>query len=308
MHHLVPHFILEKFTQGLFKGQFQAVSLFVDISGFTIVTETLMQHGQHGAEVLADVMVTIFEPLIESIYQHGGFICNFAGDAFTALFPVDKNAGLMHRHALAAAWHIQHQLEAMPEQATPYGHFNFTVKIGLATGLIDWGILAGPDPHQHAYYFKGQAIDRCIKAEHYANGGDLIMSQTAYQKIPGLVTTRSIGDSHYVKAISITGTLPLSQVISLADVTLAQATAFYSRSLLTQTMRGEFRYALNMFINLSGIRTHQQLFAFMQVVFKLQQQYGGFLNRIDFGDKGCHLLFFWGAPMILNGPSTLFLI
>jgi hypothetical protein len=33
------------------------VGLFVDISGFTQFMETLMQHGQHGAEVMASVML-----------------------------------------------------------------------------------------------------------------------------------------------------------------------------------------------------------------------------------------------------------
>ena len=38
----------------------------------------------------------------------------------------------------------------------------------------------------------------------------------------------------------------------------------------------------------------------MQTVFDLQAKYGGLLNRLDFGDKGCSLLLFWGAPVAMR--------
>ena len=84
---LVPYFILEKYAQQEQNGRFPATALFVDISGFSAITDQLMQHGQHGAEVLAGVMGAIFEPLISAIYGQGGFVTGFAGDAFTAVFP-----------------------------------------------------------------------------------------------------------------------------------------------------------------------------------------------------------------------------
>ena len=88
MHRLVSPFILEKYTAGESSGQLDAATLFVDVSGFSTMTSALMQHGQHGAEVLAQVMRAIFDPLVEAVYAHDGFITVFAGDAFTAVFPV----------------------------------------------------------------------------------------------------------------------------------------------------------------------------------------------------------------------------
>ena len=57
MHNLVPQFILERLAEEDQQGTFTAVGLFIDISGFTQLMETLMQHGQHGAEVMASVML-----------------------------------------------------------------------------------------------------------------------------------------------------------------------------------------------------------------------------------------------------------
>ena len=85
IHYLVPHFILERFGQGQRCGEIEAVGLFVDISGFTAITDALMSHGQYGSELLTDAMGAIFGPMVETIYRQGGFICGFAGDAFTAV-------------------------------------------------------------------------------------------------------------------------------------------------------------------------------------------------------------------------------
>ena len=61
--------------------------MFVDLSGFTRLTESLMAKGPEGAEELSDVLNHIFQPTVELVYEQGGFIPYFAGDSFTAIFP-----------------------------------------------------------------------------------------------------------------------------------------------------------------------------------------------------------------------------
>lgn len=107
MHQLVPEFILRKLGQEELEGEFQATALFIDITGFSTMTETLMQHGQHGAEVLADLMCSVFDPMITTVYQYGGFVSTLAGDAITAIFPSNNKTELSVRQALASAWDIR---------------------------------------------------------------------------------------------------------------------------------------------------------------------------------------------------------
>jgi class 3 adenylate cyclase len=97
----MPDFILDEYAAGRMSGEFQAVALFVDASGFSAMTDTLMQHGQHGAEVLASVMRAAFAPLIQSVFEQNGFIAIQAGDAFTAIFPLAENPAVVTRRALA---------------------------------------------------------------------------------------------------------------------------------------------------------------------------------------------------------------
>ena len=67
MRTLTPQFILDNLDEQNVSGHFAAVVLFVDTSGFTPLTARLMTHGKEGAEVLADILLTVFEPLIENV-------------------------------------------------------------------------------------------------------------------------------------------------------------------------------------------------------------------------------------------------
>ena len=81
--------------------------MFLDLSGFSTMTDVLMQHGQHGAEVLASLMHSVFDPLVESVTDYGGSIVGFAGDGVLALYPVESDVKSTALRALASAFVIQ---------------------------------------------------------------------------------------------------------------------------------------------------------------------------------------------------------
>src|SRR5512133_3548730 len=126
MHRVVPELIIDKYRAGMFSGEFPAVGMFLDLSGFSTMTDTLMQHGQHGAEVLANLMHSVFDPLVESIFNYRGKIVGFAGDGIMALYPVEKDAATTSLSALASAWLIQRRLAENSQRHTVYGTFQFT--------------------------------------------------------------------------------------------------------------------------------------------------------------------------------------
>jgi predicted ATPase/class 3 adenylate cyclase len=294
MHRLVPDFILQNHAAGRSGGSFSAVCLFVDISGFSAMTDALMGHGQHGAEVLADVMRAAFAPLILAVFEHGGFVVAQAGDSFTALFPLADDAGLAARHALAAAWAIHERSTVQPTRTTPYGDFIISVKVGAACGAATWGILTLEDARRSVYYFGGPAVDSATDAEHHAKPGDVIVTR----ELPELATATIEADSagQYLRVLAIGQSLPAPLPVEPPEVDPLLATHFVPASLLHQTLSGEFRQVTYAFISLPTVRTEVQLARFMQTVFTLLDQYGGLL-KLQFGDKGVHLLLLWGAPL-----------
>lgn len=287
-HHLVPRFILQKAAMGEKNGRFSAATLFVDISGFTAVTEQLMRHDRAGAETLANVMAAIFTPLIEAVYARGGFVAGFAGDAFTAVFPAADPL-----QAAATAWDIQQTMATVGQQTTPYGVFTFTAKVGVALGAVDWGIVGGGTGRQ-SYYFRGEAIEACAAAEHLAAGGEVVLTAAVAEVVAGVgnVVALAVGFGRLAGLHS----LPTGDDLA-AEWVIGKETAvlFHPPDLLTTDLRGEFRQVLTLFVNVDRPEP-VALAALMAHLLPLLHQYGGYLCRLDFGDKGCNLLLFWGAP------------
>jgi predicted ATPase/class 3 adenylate cyclase len=302
MHQLVPEFILENLRRDQQQGSFTGAALFIDISGFTSVTETLMEHGQFGAEILADMMRTIFTPLVHSVFEQGGFVTGFAGDALTAVFPPSDQEPDQTLRALAAAFRMQEHMAANARQHTRIGVFPFSAKIGLAQGQVSWGILSDEQGQRTTYYFKGSPIDESAAAEGHAAAGDIVAAPATMEIVGAYAGAEPLDG--YWRINEQLAPLPRAQAVSQPAPDSEQIARFFPRRLVEQAIDGEFRQVLNVFIGLQGAPSHAQLADFMQLCFRLQEQYGGLLNRIDFGDKGCGLLLFWGAPVSYENDLT----
>src|SRR3954451_360836 len=65
---------------------------FVDISGFTAMSERPSSRGKAGAEEVTDVMNATFARLLEVGYGEGGTLLKFGGDALLLFFTGDAHA------------------------------------------------------------------------------------------------------------------------------------------------------------------------------------------------------------------------
>lgn len=294
MHNIIPEFIIQNYEAGRYHGSFRAASMFLDISGFSTMTDTLMQHGQHGAEVLAGMMRKVFDPVVDAIFGYGGMIVGYAGDAVTALYPIDSDNVFAVRQALAAAHSIQQGLESKSVYETPYGRFRISAKIGVSVGLVSWGILRSRGNEKATYFFRGMAIDDAAQAEHQANAGDIIIVKEIFDQLGADIKADS--RATYYRLSWLSDNFPLPKAINFPQVTSDIARIFAPEEVITQDLRGEFRQAVNLFMRIPDL-TAGQLENFMYTFFDLQTRYGGLIDRIDFGDKGCSMIVLWGAPV-----------
>ena len=158
MKNLIPYFIQEQFQAAQSHGELAAYTMFIDLSGFTPLTETLMKRGVDGAEVLSIILNRIFEPLVRLVYARGGFIPYFAGDAFTAIFP--KSGNIQAWEIILAAQRIRDLFQEKEVWQTRYGDFQIGVKVGISVGNVEWGIIG---KNQKSFYFRGAGIDQCVQ-------------------------------------------------------------------------------------------------------------------------------------------------
>jgi predicted ATPase/class 3 adenylate cyclase len=294
MHRLVPDFIVENYRADRTHGNVKSVGMFLDLSGFSAMTDALMHHGQHGAEVLAGLMHAVFDPLVAGIFEYGGQVVGFAGDGITAIFPAESDQKLSAQRALASAWLIQRRMLSHPAQETEYGPFFFSAKIGLAFGDVEWGILESRAAEQATYYFRGSAIEDSAEAEHRAVAGQIILAPSMTGILGAGVQTEA--NDRFHRLVEVDFELPASSEVVLAPVDLQISRLFVPEEIVAQDVRGEFRQVVNVFMRFPELSA-DDLQKFIQIVFDLKQRYGGLLSRPDFGDKGSTLLVLWGAPL-----------
>jgi hypothetical protein len=236
----------------------------------------------------------VFDPLVESIFNYGGKIIGFAGDGIVALYPIGEDPAGMRLRALASAWIVQRHLYENPQRHTIYGSYRFTAKIGLAYGKVSWGILHSDDGENATYFFRGSAVDESAGAEHFAQAGEILITRELARLAQDLIQTEPAGS--HLRLNGFTIDLPDPIPAKFPAVDLETSRVFMPEEIIAQDARGEFRQVVNLFMRFPDL-TNEKLAEVTRIVFELHRKYGGLLNRIDFGDKGCNMLILWGAPV-----------
>jgi class 3 adenylate cyclase/tetratricopeptide (TPR) repeat protein len=123
---------------------------FVDVSGFTAMSERLAPKGRLGAEEVTDVMSATFGRLLAVAYELGGGLVKLGGDALLLSFDGDGHAA----RACAAAWGMRDSLDALGPLETSVGPVELKMHVGIHSGDFDFFlvgsrhrelIVAGPD-------------------------------------------------------------------------------------------------------------------------------------------------------------------
>lgn len=325
MHRLVPRFILDQMVAGQSSGQFHAVCLFVDVSGFTPLATALMEYSTEGAEVLAQLLSSSFEPLIDIIYAHHGFVATFAGDAFIALFPTDtalradvqpSQNYTAHSHAVIAGWKCSQFIQNNPKPMTRFGEFSFAIRVSLADGMVDWHIWQSEQSETNrqwqqraAYSFSGEAIDRCFAADVTAVPGSIVLSSSIYHALPVNVAACDYVEPYYhLKQLAPTFFMHTPAPAALLPPLMPTLVGkFFPTALLQSSVSGEFRQVVSVYINLAALPTGQAWVDFQAALFERLAQYGGYLceiGRIGHHDSVCTLVIYWGVPTSFENNLT----
>ncbi len=302
MKNLMPGFIIEQFKQENFKGSFNAFVMIVDISGFTRLTETLMLHKKHGAEVLTNVINGIFEPIIEKIYQQNGMVSSFAGDSFTAIFrETNVNGENSINQIISTALFVQDLFSKnISTLFAPSVDLNMEigVRIGLSFGQIEWGILGKAG--KHTYYYKGKAIRNCVKSEKHAVSGSIVVDSRIIELNlidDRKITLEKISDGYFsLESIESAPGLQATKLVENTKLSRSELEPFIFDSVLDFKGKAEFREVVSVFISFREPETEKEMNDFVTGVIEKAYNYGGFFNKLDFGDKGKVALVLFGAP------------
>ena len=302
MRHLIPELILQQHAAGNSSGCFGAAALFADISGYTPLTATLMQHQRDGAEALSNALYAIFGSLVESVYHHGGIVTLFSGDAVTAIFPlVDDDFGVAARDAANRALLTACEIQAyfLPSGTarqieTPYGTFDVACKIGLSLGEVTWGIVNADD--RYTFYFYGDALTACAEAEELADSGQVVIDDSVHDLLGNDSKVSLIGSPGYYRLIDFPPVAYPVRPIPPAP-TRTQLAPFLPSAVLGLSLDAEFRELCAIFLLFQAPEDELGLQCLASKVLEMSGRYGGTLLQMEFGDKGSLAIVLFGAPI-----------
>lgn len=288
---LIPHFIQDQFQNGQSQGQLEAYTMFVDLSGFTPLTESLMRQGNRGAEQLSNILNEVFEPLVRLVYAKGGFIPYFAGDAFTAIFPASQD-GMNGREIVHAAMMARNHFS---QRQFRFSDFTIGIKFGLSYGVVEWGIVGS---QYKSFYFRGAPIDGCADSQMEAEGQDIVIDEALrLQLAKGQFSLEPIEPGFY----KVRGNVPVKEepaaAATMPELDRQVVLRFLPEAVARYKQEGEFRTVISVFISFDGVENHEALNDFASIVLEQINNFSGYFKEIDFGDKGGVMVGFFGAPV-----------
>ncbi len=155
--------------------------LFVDISGFTKMSERLARHGRLGAEEVTDAVEACFGALLALAYAAGGSLLKFGGDALLILF-----TGPDHEmRAATSGIAMQERLGHVGEIDTSAGRVKLRMSGGVHSGTF--GCFLVGTSHRELI-LAGEDVSTVVAMEGAASAGQIVASAaTAAALDPRLV-------------------------------------------------------------------------------------------------------------------------
>ena len=219
---------------------------FVDISGFTRLTERLAARGKAGAEEMSDLLDATFGELLAVAYAYGSWLVKWGGDAVLLLFQDEGHAA----RACTAAAEMRRTMQRIGALRTSVGQVRLRMSVGVHTGSFDFFLVGSL---HHELIITGPAATTTARMEGIAEAGEIVISPaTAHLLDPrvlgaakedGILLAKSPGSPHY-DAVSRPRT----------DADLASCLPAVTRDhLLAGVGDGEHRHVAVSFVQFCGV-------------------------------------------------------
>jgi class 3 adenylate cyclase/tetratricopeptide (TPR) repeat protein len=218
---------------------------FIDISGFTAMSERLSSRGKAGAEEVTDVMNTTFARLLDVAYGEGGTLLKFGGDALLLFFTGDANPA----RGTKAAVGMREALAALGPPQTAEGPIELRLHAAIHSGSFDFFLIGGV---HRELVIAGPAVTRTVELEDAGEAGEIIVSaETAAALEPEVLGGEKAGGRLVVAAPEAAGVFePLPDVSGLPLESLVPPPI--RRHALAETHESEHRQGAVAFVRFGG--------------------------------------------------------
>jgi class 3 adenylate cyclase/tetratricopeptide (TPR) repeat protein len=159
------------------RRELEGTLAFVDISGFTAMSERLAQKGKLGAEEVTDVMNLTFSRLLDVAYAVGGGLLKFGGDALLLFFTGENHAA----RACDAAYGMRKALRELGRPQTSVGPVTLKMHVGVHSDTFDFFLVG--ELHRELL-LTGPGVTRTVEMEAGAEAGEILVSEETAATLP----------------------------------------------------------------------------------------------------------------------------
>jgi class 3 adenylate cyclase len=293
---------------------FRAAILFADISGFTPLTEAFAERGPEGAEALTRILNDYFGLMCETVFDQGGDVLKFAGDALLALWRPDAdggNAGDVCARAVLCGKALQDRLEGYTAEGHP---LSLRVAVGFGEVMV---VHVGGQFGRWEFAIAGGPLNQVGRIGDLADPGDVLISTEVFSRLRAPLEADLVlnpdADPDLTewpprRVLRIDGVEaqrarpPKDLPIALQDALRGYLPASITRRISAgQTdFLGELRRLTILFVNLPDIdyqtplKEAQEAFSSLQKALYIPWE--GSINKLSVDDKGISLVAALGLP------------
>ncbi|MDX6533141.1 MAG: hypothetical protein QOF68_885, partial [Gaiellales bacterium] len=175
----VPRLVLSWLTEEPHIGarEIDGSMVFVDVAGFTALSERLAKRGRIGAEELTDALGHCFAGVLQVAYEHGGTLIKFGGDALLLFFEGDGH----EPRACRAAVGMRRALRDVGRLETSAGRVSIRMSAGVHSGRFQFFLVGGS---HRELIVTGPAATTTVTMENAASAGQIVVSPTTASALP----------------------------------------------------------------------------------------------------------------------------
>lgn len=283
---------------------FATALVFIDISGFTTLTETLVKSGPQGLEALSAILNAYFGEIVDLILQHGGDVLKFAGDALLAIWPVQEGTPNLKQRTLQAC-QCAVGVQAFSHTYTSTSEVSLAVRIGIGAGDVAIAHIGGVYKRwEHS--ITGAPLKQIQLTQRLAQPDQVVLSPEVWTLVhPHCVGTTLPEDCWHLTTLPPTILPSVNTPVCLPSQLAEGVKAYIPRAILARLEAGqrewlaEYRLLTLVFVNLPDFSASIPLEKAQQIMQTLQSslyRFEGSINKISVDDKGATLVAAMGLP------------
>lgn len=161
----------------------EATVAFIDICGFTSFAE------REAADTVVHLLNSYFDIMVKEIIAENGLVDKFIGDAIMAVFRGEYHLD----RAIDTCLAIRKKIAELPN-ATGDIFFSPQVSIGINSGEMVSGNIGSITLRRLDYTVIGDAVNTAQRLSSIAENGQIIISESAYEKIRESFNCRKVGE------------------------------------------------------------------------------------------------------------------